>query len=219
MSRRLDIVPQSGTFPSPQLRQVVQQVSRHLHRMMLREPWLGACDPDLPGRSCVWCAHTAADVFTAAGLHATVRPVILFVATVLPGAGIEHSVMIGKPGEAPHGPGRWNGHLVVMIEDAGSRFLYDPTLPQIRRPQWKDLADTMLVGVPTAVPPALFDLDRLTGCVPLVTLVNDSFATTSGASFGISWLDDPDNIGWRYSPDADPHRRARSVQRLMGKLR
>jgi hypothetical protein len=71
-----------------------------------------------------------------------VRP-LRFVAWAKRNGELIHSAAIGAPDDKRKIDGCWNGHLVVTV--AG--FLTDPTIYQIKRPAWRQLAGTMALPI------------------------------------------------------------------------
>jgi hypothetical protein len=173
-----------------------------LHPSFDEQPWA------VPGKSkgsCILATLTACDFLTGIGLYALPRSVACFMRADR-GETVLHTLGVGVPAAAYgtrkpiEGADLWDGHLVVTVPE--HRLLIDLTLYLSIRPQWQGVL-TGMIAVPYQHRPR--PREMLFGRPVIARAATDPDADQF--VFAASWLDRPENKGWRKAPDAEPRRR------------
>jgi hypothetical protein len=178
-----------GGPPAAKLLKALAVIADQLHPGFDRQADL---KPFVSRKSCVLCSLAVRDFLVRIGFNARVRPVCAVLWAEKNGAPV-HSAGIGVPNCKSKGDG-WNGHMIATVDD----WLIDPTLYQIKRPAWPDLAGMM------ALP--LHSRPWQRGWSQLKVMAS---AGAGEDEFSIGWLDNPKNKTWQLGGDAqDATRRA-----------
>lgn len=186
-------------------------VAMTLHQSFDAQSWI----PEGKSKeSCILASLAVRDFLWKKGFsEASVVPVYIVIrATDVEGNELhslgcgDHSAMPWtKPTDPVDTDRRWSGHAVVLLPKLG--WLVDTTLFQAKRPQWPGLPGMMAVPIYREARPFVDGLAQLGG----VTAVNRD----NGSSVEVLWLAQPTNKRWRTAPDANPHRRAPVVKKLV----
>jgi hypothetical protein len=179
-----------GGQPAAKLLKAFAVIADQLHPGFDRQPNL---KPFVSRGSCVLCALTVRDFLVRVGFHARVRSVCTVLWAHKDGK-LLHSAAIGAPHDKRKMINRWTGHMVTTVDD----WLIDPTLYQVRRSAWPDLAGMMALPLhPRPWQRSYWGLDLIAS------------AAVADEEFMIGWFDNPKNTAWKFGPDArDPMRRA-----------
>lgn len=193
--------------PPAQFLKALAVIADALHASFDAQPWLSSLGKTKG--SCVLSSLAVRDFLFAIGFKdVEVRPVFVTM-RALKGEEVVHSLGIGEPkrGDAKALPGRWVGHMVVVVPSVG--YLVDTTLYPAQRPQWP--------GLPGMMAAPLFRFDEGEELFGMKLIAGVRTETPDGA-FDALWLDQPWNKAWKKGPDASRWRREAVVAALKEKF-
>jgi hypothetical protein len=187
--------------PPPKLAKALAVIAGTLHQEYAADPHMAT--PDKSKESCILCSLTVRDFLHNIGLiDAVVQPVALVVYATRAGEQL-HSAGCGEP-DAPQRDGRWNGHMVTVV----NRWLIDATIYQIApRPAWPDLGGMM------ALPLTDLKISRWHGMRGIAGA--DMVDPDTDYCCSVRWYDARQNKRWRDAPDTKPIRRAVVVDTMV----
>ena len=183
-------------------------ISDGLHPAFAAQPWIAS--PDKSKDSCILCSLAARDFLRAIGFrNAHVRSVTAFLEAQRGGKTL-HSLGVGPPPSAYAGRsseteiGRWDGHMITTV----SGMLIDTTLYQTIRPAWEGAVPNM-IALPyrpaDSRAPKIFEY-------PIIAFHE---ITREDHTMSMAWLDRRENKSWKRGADAEEHRRADVVAKLV----
>jgi len=150
---------------------------------------------------CILCSLTVRDFLQDIGFKgARVQPVAFVVRTDTKAGKTLHSLGIGVPQDQRQLKGKWNGHLVVIVDD----WLIDTTLYQAQRPQWPALPGMMAIPL---IPDPKFHKNM--AMVAGISLTNKEDNSTTIAKWHARR-----NGGWVTAPDSMNSRRSLTVSMM-----
>ena len=192
--------------PPAKLLKALAVISEALHPTFDAQRWIAHSGKTK--ESCVISSLAVRDFLFKIGFRdVEARPVFTVMRSLKDGTAV-HSLGIGD--ESPRGskalPGRWVGHMAVVIPSAG--YLVDTTLYPAVRPAWPWLPG--MIALPLA--------DEGNIVFGMKPLAGFQTPTGTGEAFDAIWLDQPANNLWRKGGDAARWRREAAVAALVARF-